>query len=294
MNMPATKLIRHGSEAGYRAEQAVGNICQRCRTGHKLYNKQYTKGGKEQGLKFHRDQVIDHLDNAGTMRNNLGSVRDYTVSVQPKSPQTTQVIPENGGAPSVTSRLTREVTSRVGAMWGAVPGPDAPGWDAGEFVPEDDTDGLRPVEPDPEPSGEDWSEVTDEEFIINAAGIKKIEDSLGTYLSIVGLTVEMVDPYCGPIAAQNLTLMVQRWARVIGQYPSAAKIFLDSKGGVLMLWIAALQSTWPVLFAIYEHHLGKTVRVQDGVIQRKNEPNSAFRGFDGTTPPMPNYNYTVD
>jgi hypothetical protein len=157
---------------------------------------------------------------------------------------------------------------------------------------------LHAIDPDPEPGGEnreEWAGVSDDEFVINAAGMKQIEDNLGFYLSVVGLTIEMVDPYCGPILARNFENIVKRWSAVIAHYPPAARLFLDTKGGILFGWISAIQATWPVLYAIYEHHLAKTVRTRDGVIERKIEGNGPFRGFDATTPPMPDqFQYTVN
>jgi hypothetical protein len=166
--------------------------------------------------------------------------------------------------------------------------------DNGTYVDEGETpDYLHTVDPDPEPSGEEWSTVSDEEFVINAAGMKKIEENLGTYISILGMTMEMVDPYCGAILANNIPKMVERWAKVIAHYPRAANLFLDAKGGIIMEWIGAIQVSWPFLYAVYEHHLARTVRIHDGVLERKMGAN-AFRGVDPTMPPTPDtFAYTT-
>jgi hypothetical protein len=105
------------------------------------------------------------------------------------------------------------------------------------------------------------------------------------------MTVEMIDPYCGPIIGRNMSTVVERWAKVIAHYPKAAHLFLDQKGGALMLWIGALQSTWPILYALYEHHLAQTVKVDkdSGRIMRLVDPTAPNNGqgdFDNLTPPM--------
>jgi hypothetical protein len=122
----------------------------------------------------------------------------------------------------------------------------------------------------------------------------KIEENLGTYISVIGITMEMVDPYCGAALANNLPKMVERWTKVIAHYPKAANLFLDSKGGVIMQWIGAIQASWPFLWAIYEHHLARTIRVHNGVVERKVGDNP-FQGFDATMPPMQDkFAYTVN
>jgi hypothetical protein len=121
--------------------------------------------------------------------------------------------------------------------------------------------------------------------------MKKIEENLGMYLSVVGMTVEMIDPYCGPVFAENVENIVKRWAIVIGHYPAAAKLFLENQSGVLFAWIGAIQATWPVLYAIYEHHLSRTVRTdRDGRIMRLRRTDGAF--VDATAPNFPdNFEY---
>jgi hypothetical protein len=167
-----------------------------------------------------------------------------------------------------------------------------------DYISSDDPpDYLHESEPDPEPSG-DWSEVGDEEFVINKAGMALIEDNLGTYLSVIGITMDMVDPYCGPILAEHLDSIVSRWTKVIARYPSAAKLFMSKDGGTIFTWIGAIQATWPVLLAIYDHHLAKNVKTQRDQYGNKfviKTPKESPNGHvDSTMPPMPNFNYTVD
>ena len=285
----AVKLIRHGSEAGYRTELQTGNSCPRCQTAHREYTRQYSMAGKRAGLKYTRDQVIDHLAKSVVAgpRPGMGKVRPATA--QPVDHDDPTDAPESDatglGDVGESQAPRPSLADRVRGLW--VPGV------GDDYVSEPNTpDYLHTVDPDPEPAGEEWAPVSDDEFVINAAGIKKIEENLGTYVSIVGITLEMIDPYCGEILEKTLPKMVEKWSKVIAHYPPAAKLFLDSKGGILMTWIAAIQATWPFLYAVYEHHLAKTVRTHDGIVERKVA--NGFRGFDSTTPPMPdNFAYSV-
>lgn len=289
----ASMLAKHGSEAGYQAELQTKNICNRCRAAHREYNRQYTKAGKAKGLKYPRSAVIDHLASApkpgvpqGTGRVPMGETH--------ADPQDAPRGPVEAPDPPTGTSGGPSLSDRIRSLW--VP-PDT-STENGYVSDENSPDNLHPVDPDPEPMGgsEDWAPDDSAEFVINAAGIQKIEENLGFYLSVLGLTVEMIDPYCGPILAKNIDNIVARWAKVIAHYPPAAKIFLDSKGGILFAWISAIQATWPVLYAFYEHHLGKVVRVsRNGVVERKVDGPGPFRGFDATTPPMEDkFAYTVN
>lgn len=279
------KLIRHGTNAGYKAEIVLGDACDRCRKAHNVYQRQYTKIGRKTGLKYTGDQVLDHLwSNQSQGRNSRVQAKpaysprtekspiadDYTLTSGPIGPEPVMAPSE----PTLADRLT-------GALGQFVKN------DSGnEYVESDEPpDYLSESDPDPEPSGE-WSQVTDDEsYVINAAGMRAIEDNLGTYLSVIGMTVEMIDPYCGPVLAENFDNIVTRWSKVIAHYPKAANLFLDGRGGVLMNWMGAIQATWPVLMAFYHHHLSRDVKVEDGVIYRRNK--SAGAPVDSTTPPMP-------
>lgn len=283
----ATQLVKHGSEAGYQAELQTGNKCERCRAAHREYNRQYTKAGKASGLKYTRTQVVDHL--AGPPR---GGVKPGMVGAPPvrslESPTADPPIWEGEYRLGKATSGNESLAGKVAGLF--IPGAADP---QDDYVPDAGVSELRAVDPDPEPSGE-WAEVSDEEFVLNAAGLRKIEENLGTYLSVVGMTAEMIDPYCGPILAANMDNMVKRWSQVISNYPKAAALFLDSKGGIIFLWMGALQATWPLLMALYDHHLSRNVRVnrQNGTIERKIPGGP--RGFDATTPPMPDeFNYSV-
>jgi hypothetical protein len=154
-------------------------------------------------------------------------------------------------------------------------------------------DYLRTVDPDPEPQDPDSTPVNDNDFIITKDGMVLIEQNMGTYLSVIGMTLEMVDPYCGPILAENFDNIVGRWSKVIARYPAAAKFFMSEGGGMLMDWIGAIQATWPVLYAIYEHHLSRTVRTEKGRVMRVTN-NGQAPDIDPTMPPAaPDYAYTT-
>jgi len=218
----------------------------------------------------------------------------YTVGTAPSRPAPTQPLPpepdETGPYDAAPGRDGPSLADRVR---GLVIGTPDEGYVNEDGIPSYITVGT--IDADPEPDGQEYQQVPPDsaEFIINAAGMAKIEDSLGTYLSIFGITMEMIDPYCGPILAEHMDDIVHRWAKVIAKYPKAAELFMDGKGGTLMTWIAAIQATWPFLYAMYEHHFSKSVQTSGGNIFRKGDSNPNGR-FDSTMPPMPDsFNYSA-
>jgi hypothetical protein len=295
----AQRLVKHGTDAGYKTELQTGNVCDRCRTAHRVYARQFTKKGRAAGLKYGAHDVIDNLYSRSNSEPRVSPSRsgrsadtptptesrqpddlgDYTVSGSPSPDGGAQ----DGSGPSLRDRVS-EGLSRLRVKGGNdyVDNGEAP-------------DYIHPIDDkDPDPEGE-WAEVGDEEFIINKAGMVLIEENLGTYLSVLGITMEMVDPYCGPILAENFDNIVGRWTKVIARYPRAAKLFMSKDGGTLMTWIGAIQATWPVLLAVYEHHLARTVKVNNlGQPYKVTKAQSQNGHFDATTPPMPGYEYTVD
>lgn len=288
--MPA-KLIRHGSNAGYRAEISAGNTpCDRCHKAHLVYQTQHTKSGKARGLKYTGAEVIDHLYTGGRAgqggkRTRAGHDRTAALPGTDASRTSRETDPPArlSGTDPVADGSEPGLGNRLRAAMGRL---SIPGANDDYVAVDEPPDYLHSVDADPEPAGE-WSEVKDEEFVINAAGMKMIEENMGTYLSIVGMTVEMIDPYCGPILAENFDNMINRWSKVVAHYPKAATLFLDSKGGVLFAWIGALQATWPVLYALYEHHLSKNIKVERGQVYRRTGDGTNAPNFDSTTPPMP-------
>lgn len=285
-----TAYVKHGSEAGYRAELGTGNVCDRCRNAHRQFDKQYTKIGKKQGLKYTSYEVIDHLYRPGKSR--VTTVPDQRASGTPRTepPANPARIDTEPLASADQASDTQEPVPGLAARLAAgIAGAVFPGQD--NYVETDEyPDYLTPIQPDAEPSGEDWSEINDDDFVINAAGMKLIEENLGFYLSVVGMTAEMIDPYCGPILAENFDNIVNRWSKVISHYPRAAKLFLDTKGGTLFAWIGAIQATWPVLFAIYEHHLARTVETRGTKAYRRGTNGQTP---DSTMPPMADFNYSA-
>jgi hypothetical protein len=283
------KLVKHGSNSGYRAELDSGQTpCTRCHNAHLVYQTQYSRASKAAGIKFKGDQVIDHLYGSGTAtvpsRPTDGPrtaperpTADYTVSAEPSGIGPSSAADGRSG-PSLADRIR-----------GIVIG-DEPQNDYVEDSEYPDYLSGTPIDPDPDPEDPDYSKVSEDssDYVINAAGMAKIEDSLGTYLSIFGITIELIDPYCGPVLAANMDDIVKKWSKVIAKYPKAADMFMEGKGGTIMTWLAAIQATWPFLFALYEHHLSKTVQMQNGVIYRKND-----NPHQQADPLQPQFNYTA-
>jgi hypothetical protein len=282
------KLVKHGSNSGYRAELDSGQKpCKRCNNAHLVFQTQYSKAGRASGLKYRGDMVIDHLYGKGTPSNPArptyapGTPQDgpaddnsgYTVEAVHVGPEPSAA----GSGPSLADRIRGIVIGEPENDY--VEDPEYPDYLSG-----------TPIDPDPDPEDPDYSKVSEDssDYVINAAGMAKIEDSLGTYLSIFGITIELIDPYCGPVLAANMDDIVKKWSKVIAKYPKAADMFMEGKGGTIMTWLAAIQATWPFLFALYEHHLSKTVQMQNGVIYRKND-----NPHQQADPLQPQFNYTA-
>lgn len=296
--MPNKKLVRHGTNNGYRAENTLGDACERCKAAHRVFQTQYNKVNRAAGLKYGGDEILDHLDGkVQSKASTVQSLSGYTVgsaSRRPTAPEATAPVPDDTGPYGASPGRERpSLADRVKAM--VIGGDDdqPDGFVNEPGIPDYITVGT--IDPDPDPEGDEYRQVPQDnaEYIINAAGMAKIEDSLGTYLSIFGITMEMIDPYCGPVLAENMDNIVKHWAKVISKYPKAAELFMDGKGGTLMTWISAIQATWPFLFAMYEHHFSKDVQTSGGQIFRKTGQNSGGR-FDPTMPPMEDkFNYSA-
>lgn len=280
----APKLIKHGTEQGYREEIKTGDACIRCRNGHRQFDRQYSKAYRAKGLKYRTDQVLDHLYTPGKT-----SAKPVQTQARPVDPtQDTARMdgdrPDSSGQPSTGQRLADALSAAMGRSGQGEPGNPY-------VMTEERPDYLTDIDPDPEPTDSEYYSEPETEYVLNAAGLEKIEENLGTYLSIVGMTAEMIDPYCGSVLAENFDNIVKRWTKVIAHYPKAAELFLDGKGGVIMNWIGALQATWPVLMAIYHHHLARDIQVKNGRIYRRD---GAVRTVDPTMPPQPDdFNYSA-
>jgi hypothetical protein len=131
------------------------------------------------------------------------------------------------------------------------------------------------VTPDPEPgeSPQDFDYVPD--FVITPGIKNDIAGKLGLFAAIIGMPLETMDPYCGPVFAGNVDNMINSYLPIICRSPGAVKFFQSTSGGWLD-WIKALQATWPVIKMAYMHHLARSV----------GQPMP-----DGTMPPMAQDNY---
>ena len=284
----AAKLAKHATEAGYKAELKTDNVCEKCRTAHRIYNRQFTKGYKARGIKYGSHDVLTSDQPARARPGRSGAGQGHA----PVRPQAAPPEATGDGSAGLGGPGEERGPGRLGELGDRLSRLVMPG-ESQEYVENSDPpEYLHPITPDEDPEDSDWARVGDEEFVINAAGMRKIEENMGTYLSIVGMTAEMIDPYCGSALATNFDNIVSKWSKVVALYPPAAKLFLDSKGGVIFTCIAALQATWPVLYAMFEHHLAHTVITEKGIAYRKTQNGQA--PIDPTMPPMRDeYDYTV-
>lgn len=291
-------LAKHGTWAGYKAELQTDSVCERCRAASRVYNSQYSKANKAKGVHYRTDQVIDHLYKPGRSRAQPGHppTRSRPSGPEPRQDRTP---PEDtdfdltGGYRDAESQPGPTLGDRLGQ---ALKGAFVKSSDNDYVNTEDGPEYIHPIDPDAEPQDGNWAEVGEEEFVINKAGMALIEDNLGTYMSVLGITLEMIDPYCGPILAENFDNIVGRWTKVIARYPKAAKLFMSKDGGTIMTWIGALQATWPVLIAVYDHHLARNVQTdrQGRVFRVTNPDANGGPKVDSTMPPMPGFDYRVD
>jgi hypothetical protein len=274
------RLVKHGTEAGYNAERQLGNICDRCAAAHRVWSRRKGNKGKREGLgKYTSYDVIDHLDlrakrppqNASAPPPIASAIpgprASGSATAAPRQPEEDTALPPNASAPPEPS-LGDRLASRIRDL--TIGGPIEP-----EYVEENDNGYVHTIEDTDDP-GPGWEPADDVEFVITKQSLATIQENLGTYLSIVGMTAEMIDPYCGGAIAANFDNMVQKWSKVIAHYPKAANLFLDGTGGIIFTWIGAIQATWPVLYALYQHHLAKSIMVApNGQIYRKGEnPNN--------------------
>lgn len=278
------KLVKHGSMAGYRAELETDSVCERCRNASRVYNMQYTKAGKAKGLHYRKDEVIDNL-----YRPARNQPRPAQAVPQAGPPQDANV-PLPGPDVPATGPAERSLSDRLRDGLAGLTMTREP---ANDYVPTDDyPDYISPIDPDPEPGSGTWSEPKPDEYVVTAETITEIKDNLGMYLATVGMTLGLIDPYCGTAIRENLDDMVGAWAKVISHYPSAVKLFMAKGGGKIMAWIDALMATWPVLLAIYEHHLAKTVTLDSrGMPVKVDKSNANANGHFAT---QPDFNYTVE
>jgi hypothetical protein len=156
------------------------------------------------------------------------------------------------------------------------PSPDMPIHDAPESL------SNARVNPDPDPgeSPSDYEYIPD--FVITPGIKNDIAGKLGLFAAIIGMPLEAMDDFCGPIFVNNADNIIDKLLPIICRSPGAVKFFQAGNGGWLD-WLALLQATWPVIKAGYMHHLAKTVGKDTRV-----PPNA-------TMPPMPadDYQYSA-
>lgn len=277
--MATQTLVKHGTQAGYKAEKKSGNVCDRCRKASRVYYYQYSDAGKAQNLKFSTHDVIDHL---------------YGKATQPKSKQTQTRQPGEATPPSVPELPGQDDTAQADTtqpgigerLTDALKGFTLSAEKKSDtyIETEEIPDYLDQLSPDPEPAGDDWARVKDDEYLITPQGMEAIQDSMGTYLSVISMTLSLMDPYCAP-TDQEIHGLVIHWSKVVARYPKAAKLFMSETSGVIFDWIGAIQATWPILYRIYEHHLSGTIKTEGRRVYRVN-PNGHHpnEGVDNLTP----------
>jgi hypothetical protein len=131
----------------------------------------------------------------------------------------------------------------------------------GEHVepPQDLIDAAASVNPDPDPV-EPGQELNGNKpkFIITTEVKNTVRGRLNLAGELLSAPLEAIDPYCGPVFANNVGNMINAYLPIICRSPGAVRYILMLDGGFLD-WINALRASWPVIQAVYAHHLGRTV-----------------------------------
>jgi hypothetical protein len=135
------------------------------------------------------------------------------------------------------------------------------------------------TEPDPDPvDGQDDrynKPPEDRIFTVSKVIREDIEGKIGFFWGMSASAIQMFDPYCGSVMVQRTEIIAAKMTPIICKSPDLVNWF-SSKGGGYMEWLDLAIAFWPVMEAIYAHHLAKSV---------DNRPV-----VDATTPPMqPDY-----
>jgi hypothetical protein len=218
------KPINHGTRAGYKAGCSDPKTCPGGPTGVKC---------SEANTQYNRD-----------WRALRGSQARNRPTVTVSNPR-----PSGLRARIVTGSSARSEPQDTEQTY---PQPAEPTYDPPESLRQAETD------PDPEPVAAEHDVYNEPPFIITPKIKADVEGKLGLFAAIVGMPWEAIDPYCGQVFAQNVDNMIGAYVPLILRSPGAVK-FLTSTSGGWLDWIRALQATWPVIQAIYAHHLARTV-----------------------------------
>lgn len=151
------------------------------------------------------------------------------------------------------------------------------------------------TQPDPMPADmpdSQYSYPDQPEFVITPGIRADAKGKLTLFGVLIATPLTMVDPYCGDALSDNLDNMIDKAMPIIGRSPAAIKFLTGTSGGI-MEWLALLQACWPVVVAIYAHHLGRTV-VRDINTGRFIKVNKQGQRIDATMPPVPDtYEYSA-
>lgn len=221
--MPAT-LIQHGTRAGYKRG---------CRN-------RATCPGDDKGTKC--------IDAANQYNRDLRALRAQSAQRGPV---------KAGTKPRASGLRARIVTPRSEPRDTGSPGDTYPQPAMPTFDPPDSLVNAQ-VEDDPEPAEAQHDVYNEPEFIITPRIKADVEGKLGLFAAVIGIPFEAIDGYCGKAFADNVDNMISAYVPLILRSPGAVK-FLTSTSGGWLDWIRAIQATWPVIQAIYAHHLARTV-----------------------------------
>lgn len=245
-----------------------------------------TRNGYRKGCK--QDDTCPNFTANGVscrMANNqyMQDLRDAHKRAHPK-PSITAPGPKTGGLRiTVGNRRPEEQTRN------SMPVPDVAYVDP----PQDLLDAQVAADPSPADMGDQQYAYDDGSQFVITPGIKAdAKGKLALFGVLLATPLDMVDPYCGGVLSANLDNMIDKAMPLISRSPAAIQFLTGTSGGI-MEWLAFLQACWPVIAAIYAHHLARSIvrDINSGKYVRVNKEGIPV---DSTMPPVPDtYEYSA-
>ncbi|HEX8763006.1 MAG TPA: hypothetical protein VF733_04600, partial [Candidatus Saccharimonadales bacterium] len=133
-----------------------------------------------------------------------------------------------------------------------------PPWQAPEYQIEDSgeftlADAARMAEDDPESELWDKRNWTPGEIPVRV--MKDIEGKLAFMLGTTASLVNVIDPVCGGAFVNQTPEIAKRLTPIISQSPGIVDWF--GKTSNIMLYINLAMACWPVLAAVWTHHISR-------------------------------------
>lgn len=107
---------------------------------------------------------------------------------------------------------------------------------------------VQPAKPKPRP--------------VTAAARKRVADELEAYVKMAALTWSLRDEHCAPVLSDQSRAIADSLATILGRNPALLQWVEHT--GMIGDWVKLWMAISPVVSAIREHHITKTVKSDDG------------------------------